>query len=58
MTGSDHLMQDILKGMRESAINLGSCFELPGMDLVIESGTSRELKRLGNRELCITNCGK
>ena len=58
MTGFDHLMQDILKGMRESATNLGSRFELPGMNLVIESRASREQRRLGNRKLYITNCGQ
>ena len=58
MTDSDHLMQDILKGMRESATNLGSRFELPGMDLVIEFGMSREQRHLGNRKLCVTDCGQ
>ena len=57
MTGSDHLMHDILNGMRESATNLGSHYELPGIDLVIESRTSREQRHLGNREFCITDFG-
>ena len=42
VTSSNPLLPDILKGMKESAAVLGSRFEVPGMNIVIDARTCRE----------------